>query len=87
MIGNTGYRGGAVYLEGGKPIFRENTFASNRALDNGGGLFVGIDSTDAELFRNVFWANIADSNGGGVFCTTLVTSIFSNNTFYANQGA
>ncbi|NLI16965.1 MAG: hypothetical protein GX409_11830 [candidate division Zixibacteria bacterium] len=87
MIGNTGYRGGAVYLEGGKPIFRENTFASNRALDNGGGLFVGIDSTDAELFRNVFWANIADSNGGGVFCTTLVTSIFSNNTFYANQAA
>jgi hypothetical protein len=85
MTSNTGNRGGAVYLEGGNPLFRENTFAANHALYYGGGLFIGIDSTNAQLFRNVFWGNIADSTGGGVFCTTLVAPIFSNNTFYANQ--
>ncbi len=80
MTNNTGNRGGAIYLEGGNPLLHENTFASNRSFYDGGGLFIGIDSSNAELFRNVFWANIADSNGGGVFCNTLVAPIFSNNT-------
>jgi hypothetical protein len=65
--------GGGLYLRGSAASNQlsvsGNTFLSNTAASNGGGLFLRLDTGKADVSDNSFFANHASNNGGGIGIT------------------
>lgn len=85
FIGNDAANGGGIYLSNvsvDSSHFVWNTFKSNTASSNGGGLFVNNSNT-LDLSRNLFRNNSA-TDGGAIFLNNSQALVY-NNTLFANN--
>eukprot|EP00026_Physarum_polycephalum_P002881 Phypoly_transcript_02890.p1 GENE.Phypoly_transcript_02890~~Phypoly_transcript_02890.p1 ORF type:complete len:858 (+),score=95.31 Phypoly_transcript_02890:196-2574(+) len=82
FLNNKAAQGGAINAEGScAPVISLSTFADNRAVDSGGGVFV--QNNLFMLLGNNFTHNLAENGGGLYFGSGMDSagSIFSNNSF------
>jgi hypothetical protein len=65
--GNQAGFGGAVFIDtpGSAPLFSQNAFVNNTALQSGGALYIR-EGSGTEISRNTFSGNQAGLSGGGV---------------------
>jgi cysteine-rich repeat protein/predicted outer membrane repeat protein len=73
--------GGAIYVEGGSPSFKDSVFSHNEALV--GGAVYSVNAF-AKIQRSVFFANKARTTGGGITSTGGYLSV-DTSLFIANQ--
>ena len=71
FLGNTGTRGGAVYVEGGELNLNSSTFVKNRANSTGGGLYQ--TASKLRIFNSTFSSNLAGSASLGVYSSNTCT--------------
>ncbi|NCA82824.1 MAG: hypothetical protein EOM72_08780, partial [Opitutae bacterium] len=79
--GNTGDRGGALFISGGNVLARDMYFESCSATNNGGAVYVenGQFLSDHSTYRN----NV--SQFGSAISATNAAVVLLNNLFYANE--
>ncbi|MCA9429361.1 MAG: DUF1565 domain-containing protein, partial [Candidatus Omnitrophica bacterium] len=79
--GESGNRGGGVYIDQGNLVVDECVLSSNSANGNGGGLFAR--GSTVRLVATIFQENISRSWGSGAFIIESMADI-SNSKFLAN---
>ncbi len=90
--------GGAIYVESGSPIIRNNLFMGNVAVSESsrigvGGAVYASGSTAIKILNNEFYSNAANTSnykgiGGAVFLNVCgVESEISENYFWYNEAA
>lgn len=75
--------GGAIYVDGSRPLFRDNRIANSLATYGGG---VYLKASPATFEGNTFQANSAVAHGGGIYLDAS-NALIEGNTFEQNKGS
>lgn len=89
FIGNKGTTGGAVYHDSESLVIENVFFENNQATQNGGALYVGLNSA-VQITQGTFYENKASNDGGAVYSDGsffLTNGEFTSNESYRNGGA
>ena len=83
FFNNTGYNGGAIFLNNCHKIILKNCqFTSNIAMNNGGGIYLDTYNTDITFLDCFIESNQAlaiessSTGGGGIFINQYNTNIY-----------
>ena len=97
FLNNEAGLGGGLYSEDltGTAVITMNTFRSNVATADGGGIWLddnGYDSSELAIFtKNSFWGNRASDNGGALYLSFNNTEVgprfFTRNMYRGNRAA
>ena len=97
FLNNEAGYGGGLYSEDltGTAVITMNTFRSNVATTDGGGIWLddnGFDSSELAIFtKNSFWGNRASDNGGALYLSFTNTEVgpgfFTRNMYRGNRAA
>jgi CSLREA domain-containing protein len=79
--------GGGIYKATGKLTLRDSAILGNRATGPGygGGLFVQIPTTSAELTNVTIAENYAGNQGGGLYSNNSIPATFTHVTVVGNE--
>ncbi|MEP7027525.1 MAG: right-handed parallel beta-helix repeat-containing protein [Candidatus Eisenbacteria bacterium] len=87
ISGNRAEAAGGVYVDGGGPILRDNTFQGNTAVGGSGGAIYCDHFAAATIDRNVIVSNTCAAYGGGITLWDGSYPTISNNTIALNSAS
>ncbi len=87
IINNRAEAAGGIYVDGGGPILRDNTFRGNVAVAGSGGAIYCDHFASATIDRNVIVSNTCAAYGGGITVWQGSLPSVSSNTIALNSAS
>ena len=87
FIGNSGHAGGGVGHLDGTTRLNRCVFVFNRALWDGGGIYIQHYGGNVDVTNCLFYGNRVERRGGAVLCENNSRVVIENSIFWNNQSA